>query len=283
MLMISEYDLHTHSTASDGSLTPSELVRQARQFGVRHLALTDHDSTAGLAEAEAAATSGGITLIAGIELSVTWCRHCIHILGLNIDPSNRRLQQGITAIQSLRVSRAREMGARLKKKGIEGAFQGALQLAGEGMLTRTHFARFLVNQGHVDTIQGAFDRFLGVDKPAYVAVRWAELEQALDWINDAGGTAVIAHPMRYRLSGAGLRRLLDAFKQCGGRGLEVVCGNSSDDLIRCAAEQARRFGLLGSVGSDFHGPEQTWIQLGRLAALPAGIQPVWSVWPQSGH
>lgn len=281
--MISEYDLHSHSTASDGALSPAELVRQAAACGVKNLALTDHDTTAGLAEARATAEENGITLISGIELSVTWQQRCIHILGLNIDPDYAPLQEGIEGLRRMRIARAVEMGARLQKKGIENAYQGALQLAGEGMITRTHFARFLVDHGYADSFQNAFDRFLGAGKPGFVATRWTDLEEAIGWINGAGGTAVVAHPLRYKLSGAWLRRLLDAFKQGGGVGIEIVCGSSSSNDIRCAADAARRFDLLGSVGSDYHSPEKPWTQLGRLPPLPNSITPIWSVWPRHGH
>jgi 3',5'-nucleoside bisphosphate phosphatase len=281
--MISEYDLHAHSTASDGALSPAELVRQASACGVKNLALTDHDTTEGLAEAQAAAEENGITLIPGIELSVTWQQRCIHILGLNIDPDFAPLQKGIAELRKMRVSRAIEMGARLQKKGIEDAYEGALQLAGKGMITRTHFARYLLDRGHADSFQDAFDRFLGAGKPGFVATRWTDLEEAIGWINGAGGTAVVAHPLRYKLTGAWLRRLLDAFKQCGGVGIEIVCGSSSDNDIRSTADAARRFDLLGSVGSDYHSPEKPWIQLGCLPPLPNSITPIWSVWPRHGH
>ncbi len=281
--MISEYDLHAHSTASDGALSPAELVRQARACGVKNLALTDHDTTDGLAEARASAEENGITLIPGIELSVTWQQRCIHIIGLNIDPDYAPLQEGIVGLRNMRLSRAVEMGARLQKKGIENAYEGALQLAGKGMITRTHFARYLVDHGHAGSFQNAFDRFLGAGKPGFVVTRWTDLEEAIGWINGAGGTAVVAHPLRYKLTGAWLCRLLDAFKQCGGVGIEIVCGSSSGNDIRCAAEQARRFDLLGSVGSDYHSPEKPWIQLGRLPPLPNSITPVWSVWPRPRH
>lgn len=278
--MISRYDLHSHSTASDGALTPQGLVQAALNQGLKNLALTDHDTTSGLEEARTAAEHTNLRLIPGIELSVTWQSRCIHILGLNIAAGHAPLQEGLARLQSMRTSRAMEMAKRLHKKGIENVYDAVKQLAGDGMITRTHFARHLVNRGHASSIQNAFDRFLGPGKPGFVSSQWAELEEAIRWITGAGGTAVIAHPLRYKLTGAWLRRLFDDFKRSGGMGIEVVCGNSSDNDIRDTAEKARRFDLFGSVGSDYHSPDQPWIQLGRLAPLPEGVRPIWSLWPQ---
>ncbi len=268
-------DLHTHSTASDGTLSPRALVEAAASAGVELLALTDHDTTAGLAEAGTAAAATDITFVPGVELSVDWEGRLLHIVGLGIDPASTTLAAGTARIAKLRDERAAEIDARLARRGIEGIGAAAAALAA-GVPTRTHFARALLEAGHVGDLQAAFDRYLGRGRAAYVRTRWAELDEALEWITSAGGVAVIAHPLRYKLTGAWMRRLLDAFKAVGGQAMEVATGNDNADAIRRASEFARRFDMLGSVGSDFHSPDQRWVRLGRPGRLPAGIEPVWS-------
>lgn len=276
--MISEYDLHCHSTASDGALTPSGLVEAAYKAGVKTLALTDHDTTGGVAEAEAAAAQYGIELVRAIELSLTWSGQCFHVVGLNIDPANAALRQGLQKTEAIRVERAKEMARKLGERGIEGAFEGARRIAGDGTITRTHFARYVVSQGRCSTLQEVFDRYLSRGKPAYVPTVWATLEEGIGWIRSAGGIGVLAHPMRHKLSASWMRRLLVAFKEAGGAGLEVVSGRGAPDAIQASAAYARSFGLMGSVGSDFHSAEHPWAALGRLDPLPKGITPVWSAW-----
>ncbi|MEN8261024.1 MAG: PHP domain-containing protein [Pseudomonadota bacterium] len=276
--MTSEYDLHCHSSASDGTLTPSELVRQAHAAGVKTLALTDHDTVAGIPEAVREAATTDMTLLAAIELSVTWRGKCLHLVGLNIDSAFEPLLRGIDKIQATRIDRAEQIARRLAKKGIEGASDAVNALADKGMITRTHFARFIVSQDKADSLQHAFDRYLSRGKPAYVPTIWATLEEAVGWIRGAGGIAVLAHPLRYKLSSNAMRKLLSAFKESGGQGIEVVCGRNNSGDIQTSAGHARRFNLAGSVGSDFHSPENPWIALGRLAPLPADITPVWSLW-----
>ena len=277
------YDLHCHSTASDGTLSPSAVVRRAATRGVDVLALTDHDETAGLAEAAAEARRTGVRFVPGIELSVTWSHQTIHVVGLGIDPENPELLAGTARLRAFRDWRAGEIAARLAKHGIQGALEGARRHSKGAILSRTHFAHFLVETGHAKDVRQVFRRFLVHGKPGHVAGEWASLEEAVGWITGAGGLAVIAHPARYRLSATRLRQLLGAFRELGGIGLEVVSGSHSpDDNLRMAL-LARRFDLLASAGSDFHGPENPWYELGRLPELPPGCRPVWQsvAWQQA--
>lgn len=269
------YDLHCHSTASDGALSPTELVERACQQGVTHLALTDHDCLDGLAEAEIVASKLGLRLIPGIELSTTWEKKCFHIVGLGIDPNNNLLLEGSRHAQSTRLNRAEKISLKLEKKKIFGAFDAVKAAAGEGMITRTHFANFLLSNNHVSNLQEAFDKYIGDNKCAFVATIWPSLDEAIAWIKAAGGIAVLAHPMRYKLTKSSMTRFMNDFKKCGGQGIEVVYGRSSQDDISAAANLARKFELAGSVGSDFHNPNNQWIELGRLNSLPPGIKPVW--------
>lgn len=271
------YDLHCHSTASDGALSPAELVLRAHRQGVTALALTDHDTTAGLVEAQQSALETGLRLIHGIELSANWQDKCLHVIGLAIDPAYPPLADATHNLQNTRLERAEKMACKLEKKGIPGAMEWVKKTAGEGMITRTHFADFLVSQFHVDTQQGAFDRYLAKGKPAYVATPWADLEQAISWITESGGVAVLAHPLRYKLTANWMKRLLAAFKEAGGQGIEIVTGRYNADEINQVEGYAKRFGLAGSVGSDFHTPVNQWVELGRLAPLPQTIKPVWEL------
>jgi len=276
--MYEVYDLHTHSTASDGALSPSELIRRAARAGVKAIALTDHDTTGGLSEAALEAGRQDIVLIAGVEISVTWESRVIHVLGLGIDPNRGALQEGLGALRRFRDWRAEEIGRRLGKAGIEGAYEGARGHSSGGLVGRTHFARFLVDRGHARDVRKVFKHFLVSGKPGHVPGEWAALEEAVSWILDAGGQAVLAHPARYRLTRTGMRKLLDRFRTAGGEGLEVVSGSHSrDDMFKMAA-MARDFGLLASAGSDYHGPDQSWLKLGRMPRLPPGTTPIWSQW-----
>lgn len=272
------FDLHSHSTASDGTLTPAELVKRAADAGVDVLALTDHDTTAGLAEARQEAAKHDLRIINGCEISVTWAQTTLHIVALNISESHDELQQGLAKLREHRLWRAREIGRKLEKKGIPGAFEGAEKLAKGVLISRTHFAHFLVNQGYAKNVRDVFKHYLVNNKPGYVAGRWAELEDVLTWINDAGGQAVIAHPARYRLTRSKLLRLIGEFKELGGDGLEVVSGSHSKDECFTMAKHAKDHGLLASAGSDFHGPENPWIELGKLPTLPQGCEPIWNSW-----
>lgn len=271
------YDLHCHSTASDGALSPADLVLRAQRQGVTTLALTDHDTTAGLAEARSQAAAIGVKFIDGIELSTTWEGKCLHIVGLNIDPTYPPLAEATQNLQTTRMQRAEQIALKLEKKHIAGALEAVKKAAGDGMITRTHFADFLLSQGHVCTQQEAFDRYLAKGKPAYVSTPWAELGVAVNWITESGGVAVLAHPLRYNLTANWMKRLLAAFKETGGQGIEVVTGRITSEEIRMSADYARRFDLAGSAGSDFHNPDNQWVELGRLASLPAGVKPVWEL------
>lgn len=271
------YDLHCHSTASDGSLTPTEVVQRAKLQGVTSLALTDHDTINGQKEAAEAALSNNIHYIPGIELSTTWENKCFHIVGLNIDPNNIALVTGIKKLQQLRTERAKKIALKLEKRRIPNAYESVIKAANGGMITRSHFADFLLAQHYVSTKQEAFDRYLGKGKTAFVSTIWADLPDAIDWINQSGGVAVVAHPLRYKLTASWLRRFLSSFKEMGGQGIEVVTGRSSPDEIRRAMQYANQNELYASVGSDFHTPDNKWVELGRLAPLPESIQPIWKL------
>ncbi len=279
--MALHYDLHSHSTASDGTLSPSGLVQAAHAAGVNVLALTDHDTTDGLNEAGAVATRLGLQLVAGVEISVSWQPLTVHILGLNINPGCAALQDGLEGLSEFRDWRAEEIARRLEKSGIGGAYEGACALTRGRIVSRTHFAHYLVAAGHAVSVREVFKRFLVHGKPGFVPGQWASLEDALAWIRRAGGLAVIAHPARYRLTATRLRRLIGEFKELGGAGIEVVSGSHTRDNIDTMAMYARREALLASRGSDYHGPENPWVRLGELAELPAGCRPIWDseVWP----
>ncbi len=272
------HDLHSHSTASDGTLTPTALVERARRQGVDVLALTDHDVTDGLDEARRAAQTAGLRLINGVEISVTWHGVTLHIVGLNFDPADAGLQAGLARLREFRAWRGEEIARRLEKKGICGALEGAQAFSNGQILSRTHFARFLVEQGHAKDMRKVFGKFLTHNRPGYVPGEWATLAEAVGWIRGAGGQAVIAHPARYRLSASRLRALIEAFIDCGGEALEVVSGSHSAGDVQGMAQYARRYGLLASQGSDYHGPEQSWLELGRMPPLPAGCTPLWTRW-----
>ncbi len=279
--MPASYDLHSHSTASDGTLVPAELVHRARAARVDVLALTDHDTLDGISEALQAAEALELTLLAGVEISVSWGAMTIHVLGLNVDPGNTGLREGLRQLQAFRDWRAREIARKLEKTGIGGALEGAARFRRGALLSRTHFARFLVERGHAPSVREVFQRFLVKDKPGYVRGEWTSLQQAVGWVRDAGGMAVIAHPARYRLTRSKLKRLVCEFVDSGGVGLEVVSGSHSLDEMRHMAAVAREHRLFASCGSDYHGPENPWIELGRLRALPHGCTPIWEAadWP----
>lgn len=271
-------DLHCHSTVSDGLLAPAEVARRAHGNGVELLALTDHDEIAGLDEAAAAARQLGMRFVNGVEISVSWGDdHTVHIVGLDLDPNFAPLVEGLARVRSGRDSRARRIAAELDKVGIHGAYEGALKYVGNpALISRSHFARYIVELGHAKEVKGVFDWWLAKGKPGYVAHPWASMEDALGWIAGAGGLAVVAHPGRYRLTRAELEDVLSAFKDLGGAGIEVVSGSHGDDDVREYAHLARRFGFLASRGSDFHGPGESWIDLGRLPDLPPDLTPVWT-------
>ena len=275
------FDLHSHSTASDGTLTPVELLTKARGAGVDVLALTDHDTLDGIAEAHVAAQQQGVALIAGVEISVTWKAMTLHVLGLNVDPHNPALLAGLKALRDTRDSRAQEIGRKLEQRGIPGALEGASRFSHGKILSRTHFAHFLVESGRAASVREVFRHFLVKGKPGYVRGEWASLEQALGWIKGAGGLPVIAHPARYRLTRSKLRTLLGEFQDSGGVGLEVVSGSHSRDETLHMAAVSREHNLFASCGSDYHGPEKPWVELGVLRRFPEGCIPIWQAegWP----
>lgn len=272
------YDLHSHSTASDGTLAPAALVSRAAAQGVNVLALTDHDTTGGVSEARDSGKRQGVELVPGVEVSVTWSGRTVHILGLNVEPDSRVLQEGLAGLRVFRDWRAEEIARRLERHGIAGALEGARRLSQGRVVSRTHFARYIVGQGRARNVREVFRQFLVHNKPGHVPGQWAPLADAVGWIQTAGGQAVVAHPARYRLTGTKLRALLGEFKECGGEGVEVVSGSHTPDDTRTMAAYARSFGLLASVGSDYHGPENPWIELGAVPALPEGCTPIWKAW-----
>ena len=282
--MTYRFDLHTHSTASDGTLTPTELVAKAVEKGINQLALTDHDNTAGLDEAVRAAQEQGIRLIPGIELSVSWAYQTLHIVGLHIDSSHPAMQAGVEQQLEFRRWRAEEIGRRLAKAGIAGAYEGAVEYAEGELVGRTHFARHLVAEGHARDIRQVFKRYLVKGKPGHVPGEWATLEQALGWIHAAGGLAVVAHPARYKLSANRLRQLLGEFGELGGTALEVVSGSHSRDDVLRFAQLSQTWNLAASSGSDYHGPENPYRDMGRLPELPPGCRPIWETeaWARCG-
>jgi len=272
------YDLHTHSTASDGSLAPAALVARAIEHDVDVLALTDHDGTEGIKAAQKAAKGTALKLVTGVELSVSWGSRTVHIVGLNIDINNQHLQKGLSELREYRVERAQEIAKRLEKAGITGALDGARKYASDVMLGRVHFAKFLIEQGLAKDNNDVFKRFLVRGKPGYVPGKWASLDEAMSWINNAGGQAVIAHPARYKMTATKLARLTTEFKELGGAAIEVVSGRQHPEEIKTLARLTNKFELLASCGSDFHTPDNTWVELGKLYALPDICTPIWHDW-----
>jgi len=269
-------DLHCHSTASDGTLAPAAVVARAAAQGVDLLALTDHDTTAGLDEAAEAARAHGVQFLPGIEISALWSGGTIHVVGLGIDPADADLRAGLERLAEERARRALAMVGRLEKLGLPGA--DAAIPADPRAASRSHFARWLVAQGHAKDWRAAFRRYLTRGRPAYVPGRWAGLDEAVAWIRAAGGIAVLAHPARYRMTASKLERLARAFRDAGGEALEVVSSSHGPEDRRRMAALAARLGLLASAGSDFHTPGG-FVELGRDLALPEGCRPVWSQWP----
>ncbi len=278
------YDLHCHSTASDGDLSPTKLVQRAHDKQVDVLALTDHDVTDGLVEAANMAATLGMGFVPGIEISVSWQKQTIHIIGLHIDIESEELQTGLAKLREFRNWRAEEIGRRLEKAGIGGAYEGAKEWAKGAIISRTHFAQFLIAHGYARDMRKLFKCYLIKNKPGYVPGEWAGLEEAVGWIVNSGGQAVIAHPARYKATATRLRRLISDFKDVGGTGFEVVSGTHSADEIKYMGRLANQFELLASCGSDFHSPNNVYLELGRLPSMPEACTPVWSDdrWPDMG-
>lgn len=270
-------DLHCHSVVSDGTLEPEALAARAKANGVELWALTDHDEMGGLQRARDAASALGLPYLTGTEISVTFADVTVHVVGLGFDADDAALQAGLRATRGGRRERAMEMAQGLAKVGIHGAYEGALQYVNNPeLISRTHFARFLVeSKVCVDTHQ-VFRKYLIEGKPGFVPHRWATLRNAVTWITEAGGLAVIAHPARYRYTANEEFALFTEFKAHGGRGIEVVTGSHSASDARRYTETALEFDLLASRGSDFHSPTESHLDLGALPALPARLTPVWT-------
>lgn len=278
--MRSLIDLHCHSTVSDGVLTPTEIVNHAAEKGLRVLALTDHDDVAGLSTARAVAETHGMQFINGVEISVTWHRRTLHIVGLKINPEYAPLVEGLANIRAGRHTRAEGMAQALEKVGIHGALEGAYEYSKGGIISRIHFARFLIEKGYAKDTKAVFKRYLVKGKPGYVEHQWASLEDAMAWIIGSGGVAVIAHPGRYDLGRVTMLELMHEFRSLGGAAIEVVTGSHTVDQYQEFSKVAKSFDLASSMGSDYHGKGQTYIEMGRLPSLPSHCVPVWRDWSE---
>lgn len=270
-------DLHCHSYCSDGELAPAAVVARAAAAGVNLLALTDHDTVDGNAEAAAAASVAGIDFVAGVELSCRWEGHDIHVVGLRIDPLAAAMAEGLARQHASRRDRGRLIGERLARAGVPGCWERACELAGHERPGRPHFARAVVEAGKARDIEHAFNRYLKQGQAAYVPTEWAGIADAVGWIRGAGGVAVVAHPTRYNLTRSKLRRLLTQFAAAGGQGLEVQLPRQQPNQVQSMVTLALSLGLAGSVASDFHGGHMPWAQLGAAGVLVPGITPVWEL------
>ncbi|WP_077034536.1 3',5'-nucleoside bisphosphate phosphatase [Pelomonas sp. KK5] len=281
---VTNADLHCHSRVSDGTLEPEALAARAKANGVELWALTDHDEIGGQQRALEAALDQGLPYLTGAEVSVTFAAKVVHIVGLGFDHHDEALKAGLKATRGGRAARAQEMSAGLAQVGIKGAYEGALQYVGNpDLISRTHFARFLVDAGHCSDVSDVFRRYLTEGKPGFVEHRWAKLGDAVRWITEAGGIAVIAHPARYDFTPTIEYALITEFMAHGGRGIEVVTGSHTAADAARYTETALEFDLLASRGSDFHSPDESHTDLGRLDALPGRLTPVWSALEQRIH
>jgi len=272
-------DLHSHSNISDGALPPEAVAARAKANGVQVWALTDHDEVDGIADAREAAAAFGLTYIPGVEISVTWAGQTVHIVGLQIDETNATLVKGLAATRSGRERRARDIAAKLASVGVPYAFEGALKYANNpDLISRTHFARYMLEIGICRDMNDVFRNYLTEGKAGYVPHRWATLQEAVSWIREAGGIAVVAHPGRYKFSNMELDIFLQEFKRFGGLGVEVVTGSHTVEEYAQFAKVAQNYGLLASRGSDFHAPGESRIDLGKLPSLPSDVLPVWHNW-----
>lgn len=267
------FDLHSHTTFSDGVLTPPELISRAIEKGVSTLAITDHDTLD--AYRQTPLIQNDIKLVPGIELSTQWLTTGIHVLGLNVDLDSEAINTAALNQSGARLQRARRIGERLEKKGIKDAFDGAMKLSSGGYIGRPHFAQYLINIGKVDSMNAAFKKYMGDGKAGDVKQHWAELAQVIQWIRDANGIAVLAHPLKYKLTRTRLKQLLETFIKAGGQGMEVISGRQLPEQIRDMARLCEQMELLASCGSDFHMPDKPWAELGAFAPLPGNVVPVW--------
>ncbi|WP_367605819.1 PHP domain-containing protein [Legionella sp. W05-934-2] len=271
-------DLHCHSTYSDGFLSVTALSQQALSRSVTMLALTDHDTVAGVSELQQITQDKPITIIPGIEISIRWNKHDIHILGLQIDIDNPLIKEVVVEQKLRRRQRANSIAESLAQLGVPDPLRAAIELAGHDHLARPHFAQVLVNAGYVKDRAQAFKRYLKRGRPAYHACQWISLAEAVHAIKGSGGIAVLAHPQKYGLTQTKLRQLIEEFKDVGGEGIEVVSGNQNIEGIKLIAAFCQEYGMLASSGSDFHGGPETQVGLGGQPKLPENIQPVWSLW-----
>jgi len=268
-----EVDLHSHTDFSDGLLSPAALIERAEKSGVKTLAITDHDTVDAFGSPGLAGRN--VRLIAGIEFSTQWESTGIHVLGLNIDHRSDAVSTGVRFQAEARLARAREIAEKLEKKGISGAFEGASAESVGHYIGRPHFARYLVNSGRVKNMREAFKKYLGDGKVGDVRKTWADLPQVIQWIRDANGIAVLAHPLKYKMTRTRLKRLLESFTRDGGQGMEVVSGKQIPQHTAAMAEVCESYGLLASCGSDFHAPDTAWSELGGFSPLPGHLTPVW--------
>ncbi|WP_075187981.1 PHP domain-containing protein [Teredinibacter haidensis] len=275
--MAQVYDLHCHSDQSDGALSPEDLVSRAKERQVTALALTDHDTIAGIERARNCARREGIDLIAGIEFSSQWSGRGIHVVGLNIDTGNMVLLKALEKQARVREERAVNIGERLAKCGIQDAYEGAKAYAGDAAVGRPHFAQYLVDTGAVTSFKQAFKRYLGAGKTGDVKSGWPEVAEVVEWILAADGVAVLAHPAKYNMTRTKLCYLTEAFAEAGGQAIEVVSGKQPVGLAENLAKIALQYQLAASCGSDFHVPGQPWQELGCASRLPADVQPVWEL------
>lgn len=273
------YDLHCHSNQSDGILSPAALVSRAKAHQVEVLALTDHDTTAGLVEAEAHANEQGIRFINGIEFSCLWQKRSIHIVALNFDRDHEAIIEAVQHQTQLREERCLIINEKLERLGFNGVFERVKQIAGDtSSIGRPHFAQALVDLAYVNSINTAFKKYLGAGKVGDVKLMWPDFDQVIPAIRDAGGIAVVAHPLKYKMTRAKLCKMLESFVEAGGEAIEVVSGVQRPDQTRDMANIAQRFGLLASCGSDFHAPSNHWAELGKVSAMPESVQPIWTRW-----
>jgi len=271
-----KYDLHSHSHFSDGALSPKDLLSAAVERGITHFALTDHDTVSGLSEAQKAAVDLPIELINGVELSCTWEKQLIHIVALNLNPDDELLRQGIAQNRQRRMSRAESMFEDFEQHEIYLRESVAEQTQSRGVPTRPHFAHALVEQGYAKDKKQAFKRYLVRGKPGYIPMRWPSVQEIGSWVENAGGVAVLAHPMRYNLTRTKLIRLIGEMKAAAISGIEVSTPSTDKQQMELLGQLCKQFNLLASIGSDFHSYDQTWARLGSARALPKELTPVWT-------
>ena len=267
-------DLHCHTTASDGQLSPAQLLERAQEQGIDLLAITDHDTIQGYLAIKDQVPNKGISLVSGVEFSATWGGASIHIVGLDVDIDSLSLQRALARQQNARVLRAKRIAERLEARGCIGAYAGAKRIAGDAQIGRPHFAQFLIEENVVATHAQAFDKYLGTGKLGDVKAQWPTVTEVVEWIRAADGVAVLAHPGKYRMTNTKLRRLIETFKLAGGQAIEVVSGMQNPDKTQYFARLCDEFELLASMGSDFHGPPSQWSDIGKMSPLPKRSQTV---------